>query len=238
MAELTVKDQVQELLGSIGRGGTSKRAAIRPDDPEEQKRFQRERALHPLEVAWDSVPERFKWARFDSPILAERVRPPERIEEARAVVGSLLLCGPSGSGKTSLAVACMRELLQRARLAIDAPRSMAATSAYLAGTRAFFCPAYDLAKAGIYSPLGAMPRLVDRAIGATLLVLDDLGMDVEVFRTSGSAVREVLYERHAAYKPTIVTTYLTAPDLAKHYGQGLSRRLGEGTVLVLGGSDG
>jgi DNA replication protein DnaC len=83
-----------------------------------------------------------------------------------------------------------------------------------------------------------MPRLVDRAIGATLLVLDDLGMDVEVFRTSGSAVREVLYERHAAYKPTIVTTYLTAPDLAKHYGQGLSRRLGEGTVLVLGGSDG
>lgn len=224
---------VTKLIAGIGSGGHPGMARALParEDPEEQLRFQREMHLRRLRLAFETVPERYRWAEFDNPLLRDRVTPVGAIAAAKRAGGSILLLGPSGSGKTSLGVACMRLALDDGTAALKTRNA----AIYKFAVGAMFVTAYDLAKAGVYSPLGRRPKLVDRAMQASLLLLDELGMDIEVFKQSATSVREVLHERHANGRPTIATSFLRGADLRGHYGEGIERRFKEGAVIVLGG---
>lgn len=201
-------------------------------DNTESAEERRERLGQRLLAAWHTVPKGFRWARFGKVALGERVRPRTAVEVASKlpVCSSVLLIGPSGAGKTSLAAALVRRAIEAAKQAIDTGDG----SAYKLGAGACFLTAYDLAKAGIYSPLGSCPQLVTKALQASLLVIDDLGMDVEVYAKSATSVREVIHERHARQRCTVVTTYLNREHMVCHYGEGITRRLESGATILLG----
>ncbi len=220
------------LLKAIGRGGDGSTPAPRAV-PVEPQDLRVTRLVDSIKQGWSTVPEDFRWARF-GPQLAKRVSPSNVIVRAQDVAGqSMLLRGATGVGKTSLAVACLRRVIDRARQAIETGDRQI----YELGARVMFVTAYDLAKAGVYSPLGCCPEKVQRALEASLLVIDDLSMDVEVYRQSATAVREVIHERHAQQRPTIVTTYLRTSDISDQYGAGIARRLTQdGHAITLGES--
>lgn len=94
---------------------------------------------------------------------------------------------------------------------------------------ALFVPAYDLAKARATARLGEEAPIVTKALTATVLVVDDLGSEPN-FPTS--AVPEILHERHADGKQTIVTTGFSSDEIATRYGSGIARRLFERTVKL------
>jgi hypothetical protein len=151
----------------------------------------------------------------------------------------LVFQGDTGSGKTSLAAALLNREIRPA-IGID-PRllSRSPTAPYVRGddqrlaplnhaAGAFFCDAFTIAKSRLETPLGrGEAAVIRRAIDATVLLLDDVG--VEPVRSSG--VVEVLFERARAEKATIVTTKLSSDELEKKYwehdGRGLARRLFE-----------
>lgn len=171
---------------------------------------QRTRAAHTeaRRLAEGTIPTRFGWARLAAPELASRVDSRRRplAEVARAVLGAdrVLLAGGSGAGKTSLAVACMRE-----RLAAD----VRYVSAIRLGTARIQHAAGD-----------GEPLVIDQALRARLLVLDDVGQEQN---TSTNAVRDVIWQRHDASLSTWITTGLSLPELLTRYGDGARRRLVE-----------
>jgi hypothetical protein len=90
----------------------------------------------------------------------------------------------------------------------------------------------ELARARAQHRLGdGEAPVIEKAVSAKLLVLDELG--AEVGRDSATA--EVLHRRHERDRDTIWTSPFTLSDLAKKYGEGIARRLVEGTVVALGG---
>lgn len=156
-----------------------------------------------------TIPSEFRWASLSSPLLAKRVdakrRPLAEVIERILGAHRVVLAGGSGAGKTSLAVACMRERL-------------------VAGAR--FVSAITLGTARIQHAAGdGEADIVERAIAAPLLLLDDLG---EERHTATSAVGDVIRERHAAGRATWVTTGLRSRELTAKYGEGVRRRLFDG----------
>ena len=218
------------------------RPAPRPPEEDQARGLSSmiERRQLRLANAWHTVPERFRWADFDDPRLGQRVKqarfPGGVIEDPVKLLRfeiesppSLLLMGASGSGKTSLAAACVRHIVKGAYAAIERGGPI-----YRMGCGVRFVTAYDLAKAQIYSRLGRRPELVTQAISASLLVIDELGMDTEVFRESATSVREVIHERHSRHGATIITTYLSKTALKRHYGAGIANRVASFKIIRLG----
>jgi hypothetical protein len=60
----------------------------------------------------------WKWARFDTPELASRVRPAAAIDTARGVLNDslIVITGPTGAGKTALAIAMVASLPKAAHV--------------------------------------------------------------------------------------------------------------------------
>lgn len=230
---------LHEILDAMKRGPRPAVGVVAAPSHREDEQAKREFAIHRrldmLSRARETIPASFRWAHF-GPELDKRVDPPSAIAGARELGPvSIVIAGPSGSGKTSLACALLREVIHAASRAAKLEHLSAEDrTAFRIGMGARFMSAWRIAKAQIYNPLGKMPPLLEDAIGCAVLVLDDLGMDYEVYRASASAVREVLHERHAEHKRTIVTTYLRKPDIEKHYGAGIARRLGEWHPITLG----
>lgn len=166
-----------------------------------------------------SMPERFAWATdLNAPELPERVDP-AALAQARTLdlqcLDRVTLLGSAGDGKSSLAVA-----LANAWTHANARPSM-------------FVEAADLGVSRQQHGLGAGEApLVRHAMGATLLLVDDLGLDADAGMT---VVAHVLHRRYARTRPTIVATGLTVEQLAKRYGAGVTRRLIEtaGGAVVL-----
>lgn len=157
-----------------------------------------------------TIPARFRWATLKAPELAARVGLPDPAGAGRKVLAAAgaVLAGPSGSGKTSLAVACMRERL----------------------LGALFMPAIRLGVARLQGKLGdGEADAVEQAVRADLLVLDDVGQEA---KTATNAVRDVVFARHDAERPTWITTGLTSQQLAELYGDGFLRRVLEGAVAL------
>ena len=166
-----------------------------------------------------SIPSRFAWASsLDAPELARRVDV-AALEQARAIelerLDRATLLGPAGAGKTALAVA------------------MASTWSRATARPAFFVGAVDVGVARQEHGLGeGAPRILRDAGAAPLLVLDDLGQELE----SGAAtVAHVVQRRYDDAKPTLTTSGLTVEQLVSRYGAGVARRLLEtaGGALVL-----
>ena len=158
----------------------------------------------PVRPAGPRVPPRFAWARFDAPEFAERVPSSEARRRGKLVASnraSATLIGDGGTGKTSLAVAMLMHAERRGRRFIAARM--------LGRARAL----YGLGK--------GEPPLVDLAVRASILVLDDLGAEQA---WEQSAIPDVIASRYDAMLPTWITTGLSLAELDSRYGQGLFRR--------------
>jgi DNA replication protein DnaC len=166
------------------------------------------------------LPARFRWATIDSPELVARSKPtgrmgePVRVSDVAAQVRAwggtaIAFVGPSGAGKTSLAVACIRDL-----------------------PGALIVPAQELERARAEHRLGdGEARIVDRAIRARVLLLEDLGQGVTAQQ---SAIADVVNKRHDAERPTWYTTGLSMAQIEARYGAGVRRRLTErGTAMIV-----
>lgn len=182
-----------------------------------------------LAEALASIPADYAWAKIGAPEMAQRVKPAEK---ARAALAAWLrgetmitLTGPSGAGKTSLACALLRATIDSGARGVETAR---------------FVRSWELAKARSEHALGrGEAPLVTLALRAHTLVIDELG---EELRSSSklvrgdTAIRDVLHQRQAEGRRTIVTTYLSIDEIAEAYGAGIARRLHErGIVIELGG---
>jgi hypothetical protein len=168
-------------------------------------------------AALSRIPEAFIEATLDAGWLVKLVGD-EAIDRARRHgFKSAAFIGPPGAGKTSLAAAMFRSAIERTKR----PRWYRWTSGHA------------LAKARASAALGDEAPLVQQALEADLLVIDELGGEQERHAT---AVAEVIYERHAENRPTWVTTGVSPKVIADRYGGGIARRVFEGAeVFRLGG---
>lgn len=181
---------------------------------------------------WAAAPDGYDpWASFGEELLIRRVHGGVHdIHLLDRETGSAVIFGPSGSGKTALLVAKWRQLMRAAHKAIKS-RDRAG---YQHGARSMYVTGYDIGKAAQDDrSRSGRHALIDRAIAASVLLLDALGSEVGVWRTAQGSVREVLHERLQAGRHTIVATQLNVEDLAAHYGHAISRRLTSSLRIVL-----
>lgn len=191
---------------------------------------QRQEALRrELAEARATIPSDYAWATFDAPEIRRRVKPAKALLIAAGAWAEgermLTLTGPSGAGKTSLACAMLRMTIDSGWCGVETSR---------------FVRSWELAKARSEHSLGrGEAPLVTLALRAHTLVIDELG---EELRSSSklvrgdTAIRDVLHQRQAEGRRTIVTTYLSIDEIAEAYGAGIARRLHErGIVIELGG---
>lgn len=167
-----------------------------------------------------AMPRRALGATLDSPWLVKLVGI-DRIKLAReSLAAERVACvGPPGAGKTSL-VAAMFQASQR-------PSGQSPWPAWYS--------AHELAKARALHALGeGEAPVIWRALQADLLVIDELGGEDERY---ASAVKEILYERHAACLPTWVTTGVGSAEIGNRYGGGIARRVFEDAVVFKLGAE-
>lgn len=174
------------------------------------KRASAESALRA--AALESIPRRHRWARVGAPgfDLGGRVQGDPKALVAR-ILGAERVCfaGGSGRGKTTLACACLRERLDGG----------------------LFVSAISLGLARAQARLGdGEPELVERALAAPLLLLDDVGQEPKV---ATSAVKDVIFARFDADLPTWITTGLVSAELVALYGDGFLRRVADDGALVI-----
>ena len=205
-----------------GCGEHTREEGQRCDPCAARHRDERERIGH-VHGFLHRLPVMYRDNDLDGPELIKRVKDATAIGRARAACTAETWCvtivGPAGAGKTSLAVAVARPKV------------------YARG-RGEFAAARDLAFARSRAPLGAEPAIVETALGADVLVLDDLDLAPEVH---GSAVVDVIHARHRDNLATIITTTLTPAETALRFGDGTARRVferGMATVIELKSSKG
>jgi DNA replication protein DnaC len=92
-----------------------------------------------------------------------------------------------------------------------------------------FVDAFSLSVARAQAHLGEEPPILTRTLAASVLVVDDLGAEKDIH---GSAVAEVIHERHANMRVTIITSGFSLQQLGARYGDGIGRRLGEGARII------
>lgn len=125
----------------------------------------------------------------------------------------LTFMGPSGAGKTTLACAALPTYVRER------------------GGSPMFVAARELAQARALHSLGdGEPALVERAMRADVLILDDLGIEEHATR---SAVPDVIDERYDRQLVTWVTTGLTVEAITQRYGAGRARRIFEDPVVIV-----
>lgn len=179
-----------------------------------------------LRAARESLPARFAWASFGAPELLARCGG-LHVQTARQALAAprVVLVGQAGGGKTSLAVAMLRAVIEESKR-----RSLTERGSCR------FASAYALNKARGQHPLGqGEAPLVADALRADTLVIDDLGSELDRF---GTAVGEVLYERHNEDRATWVTTWMTPAEASTRYGGGIARRIFEDAVVIRLGKTG
>lgn len=163
------------------------------------------------------IPPSYGGASLDASWLAELVGH-EAVDRARSAITepTAAFLGPPGAGKSSLAAAMFRA-------------AVAAETVTTRLHRMRWLSAHKLAKARAGQPLGeGEAPVVEAALDATLLVLDELGGEDPRY---ASAVAEVLYERHEQALATWVTTGVSAKEIAARYGGGIARRVFEGAAV-------
>lgn len=184
-----------------------------------------------LAQAWSTVPN-WTWARFGDPILLANVAKnhSERMYETAECWapkhGSLSLMGFTGACKTSLMVAVAARMLEAAML----PEASSKAVEMVSGIR--FINAADLASAARGFPLRGENEvpLVQEAIDASILFLDDLGHEDPKDRS----VWRVYDARYRKDLKTVMSTRLTHAELgsAERYGEDGRRRILESGVVA------
>lgn len=186
------------------------------------RRVDAERRQLRVDAACAGLPALYSFA-LHHMALARFVAREEAIAETeRAFAKSapaLVWVGLSGSGKTTLACAAARHWAAQA-----------------GGGRIVFARASELATASRYHALGeGQPERIKAAIGADLLILDELGEPLRAAQWSD--VEDVVFARYEQNRPTWVTTWLSPDGIKTHYGDGFARRiLQRATVIDCGGT--
>lgn len=241
-------DKVCEACGDALRGQWEK---CRTCD-EREKREARDldlktiRDWHEGEIkpALESIPPRFRWATLDSPLLAERA-PGFDPADVPPLDGWIAMLGDTGKGKTSVACALMRKWIDdygtfgyvdcdkyRSDSGYRVVKSTCSTLSRAAGAR--FVSVIQMANERLAWPLGKKnPPMLQSALDATLLVLDDVGKEFALGELARSAVSVVLDHRHDHMKPTIITTGVPLSKLQSGYDTGYGRRILESTLVPL-----
>jgi DNA replication protein DnaC len=192
----------------------------------------RERREAHLRAARESIPAAFRGLRLGTKELSLRAPVPRNtLEEARVALAAsrVVLLGPTSSGKTSLISAMLGEV-------IDAGLDEHATArGFERAKRARFVDALTLRKAVSEHALGAGEApLLRAAMFASILVLDDVGQDLQL-RTAMNPVVEVIRERHMQGRPTWITTFLARDEMTRAYDVSLMRRVYEdATEIAIG----
>lgn len=151
--------------------------------------------------------------------LEQRCRESYRDAGARALAAlrdrradNVILLGDKGTGKSSLACALLAHAIR------EIPTL---------GCSGRYVSALNLSNARRDGAMGSRPILVSQACQSSLLVLDDLGQEVDA-----AVIREVIQDRYDTQRPTIVTSFLNREAIDARYGGGIMRRLFERSVVV------
>lgn len=156
-------------------------------------------------AALRTIPERYRWADREHPLLEQRVKLPN----VRREIGRILaveqpvvtLVGTAGAGKSSLAAALMRASGDVLRAAMWASGDELAETSY-----------------------GEATELARRAVRLDLLVIDELRDPVTPGKRA--ALAGVILRRHERTTArTIVTTGMASEQIAEAFGEGVKRRL-------------
>jgi hypothetical protein len=215
-------------------------------------------------AALDSIPESFRWATPGAGALGTAVKPVITPKGTVALLGTVIehmlralitgtvhtftIIGPEPDcGKTALACAVMRGIIDAAveswltyrrthgtdRLAQRLPEPRIMTLAR--GAR--FIAARDLMQPRDRGP-DAPPPAFAAARGATLLVLDELGQELDLrdggahanslSSTRAGVSTEVIAHRWDPGLPTIITTPLLPAAIERLYGGGIEKRTSKG----------
>jgi DNA replication protein DnaC len=168
------------------------------------------------------IPKHFREHRFST--VAPYLKRPAAIEEADAALEGILagqvlavtLVGQSETGKTSLAAAMLAALVEEAVLT-------GARGARRLVRGSLWTDALALSRARASAKLGdGEAPLVARAIGAELLIVDELGSET----VAGSdELIDVIFRRWQDERPTIVTTGQPRDRIVQRYGNGIHTRL-------------
>lgn len=181
-----------------------------------------------MRAARRTIPERFRWASFDAPELAQRTNP-AALAEVRSLFGrrfplGVVLVGQSGAGKTSLACALLRRIHEH--VTFESPSALVERA-----RRSWYVGASELLQAvKVWSGgfnRGEPPEVLKMARAASILVLDNVDAGKQ-----GDAVYDLVFERHDRDRPTIVTTWMTRAEATAAYGDGWSRRVYERVIDV------
>lgn len=174
--------------------------------------------LEQLAAAQRTIPALFRDVRFGEVAIARVVRG-DTTEAMRACSAAykqvqavtewqtLVLHGPRRGGKTTLAVAKLYQAIDAASDGDQRARKLVRSARFVA--------AWDLGEARFRHALGdGEAPLVEAAMGASLLILDDLGKEA---RRGRDVLSQVLQERWASGRKTIVTTELDGRGVAGLY---------------------
>lgn len=151
------------------------------------------------------------------------VRNPRLIGFAERYVpslGNVLIVGASGVGKTTAAAVACHRLLSEAFATLDTKAPI---------LEATWLSAPTFARARRETRLGASNHLLDQAIRASLLVIDEVGGE----GGDASWLNELADERYRALRPTVTTSGFGVAALEQRYGAGAVRRLVEPLGVVL-----
>lgn len=181
-----------------------------------------------MRTARRTIPERFRWASFEAPELAQRTNA-HALSEVRSLFGKrfplgVVLVGQSGAGKTSLACALLKRIH-------DHVTFESGSALVERARRSWYVGAPELLQAvkvwgGAFSR-GEPPEVLKMARAASILVLDNVDAGKQ-----GDALYDLVFERHDRDRPTIVTTWMTRAEASAAYGDGWARRVYERTIDV------
>ena len=205
----SAEDWFRRTFGPIP-APTAESAPEAPPDPTPARTARLRRAIDLLRR---SLPPAYATCHLDAPELSGRVPVPAiGIGKIAYREDRVCLTGVARVGKTSLAVAMLRAWVEAH------------------GRVALFIPAHRLGVARLLHPTGrGEAELVDRAIEAPNVLLDDLGSERDV---PSNPIADVIFERHAHDRPLWVTTGLTREALVARYGAGVVARVFERARII------
>lgn len=175
--------------------------------------------------ALEFVPD-WPHARVESPEFAAKCRSKRlRLFAAQYAIerGSAALLGPSGIGKTTACVALVHRLIDE-EIAAEIASKGAQPPAHVLASGIVWTSARAIVFARRTHELGSDPPLLARCIGASILLIDELGSEPH---DRDGDLFGVIDARYAQSRPTVITSGLTAAEFDARYGTALLRRITE-----------
>jgi DNA replication protein DnaC len=128
------------------------------------------------------------------------------------ITGNVLFAGPTGVGKTLAMVHSVLSLWERRIARVHERKPLPAV---------LFLKHAAIANARRNSPLGEEPQIIQDAMKAELLLIDDVGLADD----RDSALVEIVDHRYDRGRPTLATTGLQTAEFSARLGEMLLRRL-------------